>query len=77
MMANHMRRTSYLTELDFYYNYALHCKTFVATHGTPFYNLINEYIEGFVDKEDVIEDIKPYLKLISSEEDIQEMKERI
>ena len=71
-----MRHTSYLSELELYYTYALHCKTFVIARETSFFNLMNEYIDKFHDKEDVIENLKPYLKLLISPEDVAYIKEK-
>ena len=54
LIAQQIKRTSFLCELDLYYCYALHCKQFTLTYGTPFFQLIFEYIDAFHDKEDVI-----------------------
>ena len=38
--------------------------------GSPFFNLVNEYIDLFHDKTDVLDDLMPYLKLINESSDI-------
>ena len=72
-----MKRTSYLSELEFYYCYTLHAKTFTVTQGTPFFILINDYIDLFYDKHDVLEDLKPYLRLLNTPDDVEEMIDRM
>ena len=72
-----MKRTSYLSELELYYCYTLHAKTFTVTQGTPFFILMNDYIDLFYDKHDVLEDLKPYLKLLNTQEDVEEMVDRM
>ena len=76
-IAAHMKRTSYLSELEFFYTYALHAKTFTISEGTPFFNLMNDYIDHFYDKHDVLEDLRPYFKLLTAAEDAQEMLDRM
>ena len=36
-----------------------------------------DYIDGFLEKIDVVEDIKPYLKLFNKEDDIANIKDRM
>lgn len=63
-----MKRTSYLSELEFLYVFALRCKGLPCGIGSTFFNLIMDYIDLFFDKEDVSEDLKPYLKLLTQED---------
>jgi len=77
VIAQQIKRTSCLAELDLYYCYALHCKQFVLIHGTPFFQLIFEYIDSFHDKEDVIKDLKPFIQLIKTLDDAKELKNRV
>ena len=63
-----------MAELDFYYSYALHCNTFVVSHGTSFYNLMTDFIDQFFEKLDVINVLKPYMKLLTAKEDVEELR---
>ena len=73
MIAASMKRASYLAELEMYYCYSLHAKTFTVSHGTPFYILMSDYIEQFHDKHDVLADLAPCLRLLTAKEDVDEM----
>lgn len=64
-----MRRTSYLAELEALYVYALNCKNMPAGTASPFMLLLQEYIDEFYDKADVLEDLKPYLVLLNHNTD--------
>ena len=70
-----MRRTSYLAELESLYVYALRCKNMPCGANSPFFSLMQEYIDLFYDKSDVLEDLKPYLLLLNNGDDVQYMKE--
>lgn len=59
-----MRRSSFLAELDMRYVFALHCPIYQVGEGTPFQNLLIEYIENFFDKSDVVEEVREYLTLL-------------
>ena len=72
-----MKRTSFLAELELNYIYALHAKNFQIGAGTNFFTTIIEYIGAFYDKSDVVADVKAYLKLFNSEQDSEQMKERL
>ena len=72
-----MKRASFLAELEMYYCYALHAKTFTVSHGTPFYILMSDYMEQFHDKHDVLSDLAPCLRLLTSQEDVNEMLAKI
>ena len=70
LIATMMKRTSYLSELEFNYIYALRCKPMQCGIGSNFYLLLLEYIDLFFDKSDILEDLLPYLKLLNNNEDI-------
>jgi hypothetical protein len=63
-----IKRTSYLSELEYKFCIALNCKSYPTFEGSPFYNSILDFLEIFYDKTDVIEDIRPYLKLLQPED---------
>lgn len=67
-ISNKIRRTSYLAELEFKFCIALNCKSYPVSEGSPYFNIIFDYIEVFYDKEDVIGDILLYLKLLHIED---------
>ena len=71
-----MRRTSYLSELEFFYVFALRCKGLQCGIGSNFNSLLLEYIDHFYDKADVLEDLKPYLKLLNQTDDVIHMRDR-
>ena len=60
-----MKRTSYLSELEFTYVFGLRCKGLQMGMGSNFFILIQEYIDIFFDKSDVVKDLSPYLKLLN------------
>lgn len=62
-LANSIKRTSYLAELEFKFCIALNCKGYPCHEGTPMFNAMLDYIELFYDKADVICDIIPYIRL--------------
>ena len=45
--------------------------------GTNYFILMTEYMDLFYDKSDVVEDLRPYLKLLNADQDIEQMKERL
>ena len=71
-----MRRASYLSELDFYYVFALRCKGLQTGVGSNFFSLLLEYIDHFYDKADVLEDLRPYLKLLNNTDDVTSVRDR-
>lgn len=75
LVAHQMRRTSYLAELESLYVYALRCKNMPCGANSPFFSLMQEYIDLFYDKSDVLEDLRPYLLLFNNNEDVLFMKE--
>ena len=75
--ATQMKRTSYLSELELNYIYALHSRGYQVGAGTNFFVLMTEYMDLFYDKADVTEDLRPYFKLLNSEQDVEAMKERL
>jgi len=81
MVAHQMRRTSYLAELESLYVYALRCKNMPCGAASPFFSLMQEYIDLFFDKSDVLEDLRPYLLLLNNTEDVNTIcemfKERV
>ena len=70
-----MRRTSYLAELESLYVYALRCKNMPCGANSPFFCLMQEYIDLFHDKADVLEDLKPYLLLLNNQIDVLTMRD--
>lgn len=62
-IANKIKKTSYLAELEFKFCIALNCKGYPTHDGSPIFNTILDYIEIFYDKSDVIGDIMVYLRL--------------
>ena len=75
-LANKIKRTSYLSELEFKFCIALNCKGYPTQEGTPLFNVMLDYIELFYDKADVVCDIIPYLRLLQYE-DAQALKEKV
>jgi hypothetical protein len=64
-IASRMKRTSYLAELECKLSIALNCRAPYPTYeNSSFFNLLQEYMENFFDKSDVIADLIPYLKLM-------------
>ena len=60
-----MKRTSYLSELELNYIYALHARGFNVGAGSNFFILMTEYMDLFYDKADIVEDLRPYFKLLN------------
>jgi hypothetical protein len=60
-----MQRTSYLTEMEFHYIYALHSPFLNCGENTPYFYLVFEYIDKFYDKSDICQDLRPYLQLFN------------
>jgi len=56
-IANEMKRTSFLTELEYKYVLAINYNNYNVSENSPFFDLIIEYIENFYDRFDVIKDI--------------------
>ena len=75
--ATQMKRTSYLSELELNYIYALHARGFNVGAGSNFFILMTEYMDLFYDKSDVVVDLRPYLKLLNADQDVDQMKERL
>ena len=71
-----MKRTSYLAEIEFLYCFALRCKGMQCGIGSNFFTLMLEYIDYFFDKADVLEDLKPYLKLLNNTDDVLNVRDR-
>ena len=71
-----MKRTSYLSELEFNYVFALRCKGMQCGIGSNFFILMLEYIDLFYDKADVLEDLTPYLKLLNATDDVANVRDR-
>ena len=63
-LACKIKRTSYLSELEFKFCIALNCKGYPTQEGSPLFNVMLDYIELFYDKADVVTDILPYLRLL-------------
>ena len=77
MTATQMKRTSYLSELELNYIYALHSRGYHVGAGSNFFVLMTEYIDLFYDKSDIVEDLRAYFKLLNSEQDVDAMKVRL
>ena len=75
-LANSIKRTSYLAELEFKFCIALNCKGYPCHEGTPMFNAMLDYIELFYDKADVICDIIPYIRLFQIE-DAGSLREKV
>ena len=75
-IAQRMKRTSYLAELECKLCIAINCKNYPSYESSSTFNLVYEYIEQCFDKADVICDIIPYLKLFSNDE-AQSLREKI
>ena len=71
-----MRRTSLLAELELHYIYALQLKTGRIGRGTPYFSAINEYIDTFYFKFDVMSDLRKFIRLIDDPVDCQELFSR-
>jgi len=69
-IAAHIRRTSYIAEMEFKFCVALNCKGYPCQEGTPFFNVILDYIEIFYDKADVVADVLPYMRLFKLEDGV-------
>lgn len=54
----------------------MNSKTFQTFEGSPFFNLMLDYVELFYDKYDVVEDVLPYLKLLSNDDAVN-LREKI
>ena len=67
-LANELKRTSFLTDLEYKYVLALNYNTYDVSEKTPFFDIITEYIEKFYDKFDVVKDVSKYLTLFGNEE---------
>lgn len=65
-----MKRTSYLAELEFLYIFALRCPEMRCGIGSLIFIAILNYIDLFFESADVYEDLKPYLMLLNSREDV-------
>lgn len=72
-----IKRTSYLSELEFNYVFALRCNGYPCGVGSNFFTILLDYIDMFFDKEDVVDDVKPYLKLLNSTDDLTFIRERL
>ena len=72
-----MKRTSYLSEMEFNYVFGLRCKALPMGMGSNFFILLQEYVDIFYDKSDVLEDLRPYLKLLNDQEDRASMESRL
>lgn len=72
-----MKRISFLAELECKLCIALNSKSNYLTYeGTPYFNLLLDYIELFYDKADVLGDLLPYLKILNFE-DAMQLKEKV
>lgn len=69
-IASQMKRTSYLAELEFLYIFALRCPEMRCGIGSLIFIAILNYIDLFFESSDVNEDLKPYLMLLNSREDV-------
>ena len=76
-IAQRMKRTSYLAELECKLCIALNCRNPYPTYeNSSFFNLLQEFMENFFDKSDVVADILPYLKLMQPD-DALALREKI
>ena len=67
-IANEMKRTSFLTDMEYKYVLALNYNIYNVSENSPFFDLIIQYIERFYDRFDVIKDITKYLSLFGNDE---------
>lgn len=71
-----MRKASYLAELELRYCYALNCARYTVGDTSLYMQLLIEYIDGYFDKSDVVDECRPYLSLLS-ESDCQAVTHKI
>ena len=72
-----IKRASYRADLETKFCIALNCPSYPTNEVSPYFMVLQEYIEIFFDKGfDVIEDIMPYLKLLSTD-DMFALKEKV
>ena len=59
-----MVRTSYRSEMEFFFIYSLHCTDNKLGVGSPFYEILCEYIDQFYATADIVGDVSYYLQLL-------------
>ncbi|CAI2368685.1 unnamed protein product [Moneuplotes crassus] len=67
-VANAFKRTLSLCEIEYKFCLALNCPAFPTQEKSTYYNSILNYLEAFFEHTDVVQDLRPYLKLFSSED---------
>lgn len=67
-IANEMKRTSYICDMEYKYVLALNYNTYPIHEHSAFYHIIVEYIKEYYDKFDVVNDIRQYIKLFGPDE---------
>jgi len=67
-IANEMKRTSYLGDLEYKFVLALNYPQYSVNENSSFFELVVQYIERFYDRFDVITDVRKYLLLFNVEE---------
>lgn len=75
-ISNRMKRTSFLAELECKLCIALNCKSYPTYESSALFNLMQDYIELFFEKADVIADLIPYLRLLSND-DAAALREKV
>ena len=67
-LKNKMERDSFRSEMELHMNFAFCYPNYPLIVDSPFYRIVKEYIEGYLNKFDVVEDIKYYLPLFGLNE---------
>ena len=67
-IANEMKRTSYMADLEYKFVLALSYASYPVGEGSPYFQTIRDYLEKFYDKFDVVSDLRPYLRLLGQPE---------
>jgi len=67
-IAQAMKRTSYMADLEYKFVLALSYASYPVGEGSPYFHTILEYLEKFYDSFDVVSDLRPYLRLLGQPE---------
>lgn len=67
-IANEMKRTSRMADLEYKFVLALSYHHYQVGEGSPYFRAMLEYLEEFYDKFDVVSDLRPYLRLLGPAE---------
>ena len=67
-IANEMKRSSFMADLEYKFVLALSYPTYPVGEGSPYFQTTYEYLDKFYDRFDVVSDLRPYLKLLGQPE---------